>query len=152
MQRDPDEVFRFLWENRKLLALDDEAFTRVLSVRPVLRVAPDGFFLRETVAEYVQLVDLPARDLERRKIEKPAGMKPDERVRLQGAGALVFDEYGGLKYHVENPIADRARQAARLAHLWRAGFYRARRPARRFATLHRAAISGRARRADGEEW
>jgi hypothetical protein len=118
----------------------------------VLRVAPDGFFLRETVAEYVQLVDLPARELERRKLEKPPGMRPDERVRLQGAGALVFDEYGALKYHVANPISDRARQAARIGHLWRSGAFRDRREPRAFATLHRAAHWPLARPLDGEEW
>src|SRR5262249_17525797 len=37
MLRDPDEVFRFVWENRKLLGLFAGAYSRVLSVRPCLR-------------------------------------------------------------------------------------------------------------------
>ena len=43
LTRDPDEVFRFIWENRHALGLSEGAYTRVLSVRPCLRVAPDGF-------------------------------------------------------------------------------------------------------------
>src|SRR5262249_16697102 len=50
LTRDREEVFRFIWQNRRALGLVDGVFTRVLSVRPCLRVAPDGFFLRETVA------------------------------------------------------------------------------------------------------
>ena len=34
IQRDPDEVFRFLWENRKVLGLCEEAYTRVAAVGP----------------------------------------------------------------------------------------------------------------------
>ena len=49
MKTDPDEVFRFLWENREQFRLNDQAFTRVLSVRPVVRTGRDGFLLRETV-------------------------------------------------------------------------------------------------------
>src|SRR5690606_27434953 len=31
MQRDPEEVFRFIWENRKRLELYEDAYSRVLS-------------------------------------------------------------------------------------------------------------------------
>jgi hypothetical protein len=49
--RDPEEMFHFVWENRRRLSSHSEAFTRVTSVRPALRIAPDGFALRETIAE-----------------------------------------------------------------------------------------------------
>jgi hypothetical protein len=63
MRSDPDEVFRFLWENRTVLKLREEAYTLVLSVRPCLRVAIDGFTLRETVAEYYQVANLTLEEL-----------------------------------------------------------------------------------------
>src|SRR4030095_8849001 len=66
LQRDPDEVFRFICENWKTLGLYKEAYTRVLSVRPCLRIGPDGFALRETVAEYMQIIDLEAADVQKR--------------------------------------------------------------------------------------
>jgi hypothetical protein len=63
MLRDPEEVFRFIWENRQALHLYDGAYTRVQSVRPCLRIAEDGFALRETVAEYLQILRLTAKEI-----------------------------------------------------------------------------------------
>ena len=40
MLRDPDEMFRFIWENRKDLGLEENAYTRVISVRPSVRTNP----------------------------------------------------------------------------------------------------------------
>ena len=74
MQGDPDEVFRFVWENRKALQLYDNAYSRVLSVRPCLRIGPDGFALRETVAEYLQIIDLQASELKRLQVAVPEDM------------------------------------------------------------------------------
>lgn len=71
MRSDPDEVFRFLWENRVTLKLSEEAYTRVLSVRPCVRVGIDGFTLRETVAEYYQVANLTAAELRALKIQVP---------------------------------------------------------------------------------
>src|SRR5581483_4842578 len=71
MQRDPDEVFRFIWENRKVLDLFEDAYSHVLSVRPCMRVAPDGFVLRETVAEYMQMITLAASELRSLGITAP---------------------------------------------------------------------------------
>ena len=119
LQRDPDEVFRFLWENRASLALHDQAETRVQSVRPVLRMGDDGFFLRETVAEYVQRITMKASDLARWKVRPPQGMPPSQTVTLFGGGALVFDQFGRLKFHVRNRIDNSDRQTARLDYLWR---------------------------------
>src|SRR6185369_13474720 len=83
LQRDPDEVFRFVWENRNKdgLNLYENAYSRVLSVRPCLRVGPDGFALRETVAEYMQIIDLQASELSRLKIKVPDGMPKTQEVR-----------------------------------------------------------------------
>jgi hypothetical protein len=73
MRSDKDEVFRFLWENRKPLEVElrKGAFTEVLSVRPCVRVGPDGFTLRETVAEYYQVARLTPAELERADIPVP---------------------------------------------------------------------------------
>ena len=53
LQRDRDEVFRFIWDNRSALGLCNEAYTEVAAVRPCLRVgrrrlyaAGDGCRLR----------------------------------------------------------------------------------------------------------
>lgn len=138
MQRDPDEVFRFLWENRKRLGLCEDAYSRVISVRPCTRVAPDGFLLRETVAEYIQILKLEARELKRTGIQKPPGMPDGTPVTLYGGGALIFDEYGRLKYHVRNKILNADKQSRRLKHLWEYGYFGKGAPAlRRISFLHR---------------
>lgn len=108
MQRDRDEVFRFVWENRKALGLRSDAYTEVQSVRPCVRVGDDGFVLRETVAEYVQILRLPASELEDSGTKlPPAELLPrDREVFLHGGGTLIFDEYGRLKYHIYNHLCD----------------------------------------------
>jgi len=125
MMRDPDEVFRFIWENRQELKLEEHAYTKVTSVRPCLRVAPDGFALRETVAEYIQMVTLQAQELQffDPPIGKPEGMSADEEVILYGGGALIFDEYGRLKYQVFNRINNSSLQTPRLKYLWKYGYF-----------------------------
>ena len=64
MQSDPEEIFRFLWENRTVLDVTDEVFTQVISVRPCMRMAPDGVPVQETIAEYLQVADLRADELQ----------------------------------------------------------------------------------------
>jgi hypothetical protein len=139
MLRDPEEVFRFIWENRKVLNVDPRGYTQVISVRPSIRQGPDGFTLRETVCEYIQVAELFAAELESvLKIERPAGMGSQQRVTAYGGAVLVFDQYGSIKYHIEQPLADAARQSKRLDYLWRTGALeqpaRARNP---FSDLHR---------------
>ena len=75
MRSDKDEVFRFLWENRKPLEVElrKGAYSEVLSVRPCVRVGPDGFTLRETVAEYYQVARLTPAELQRAGITVPKG-------------------------------------------------------------------------------
>ena len=61
---------------------------------------------------------------------------------LYGGGALIFDEYGRLKYHVHNDVFGKKRQAERLRYLWETGQLEAGsegarfRPAR-LSTIHR---------------
>ena len=126
MMRDPDEVFRFVWENREKLKLHEQAYTRVISVRPCLRIGPDGFTLRETVAEYIQMITLQAQELQQYfdpPISKPDGLAPDRELTIYGGGALIFDEYGRLKYHVFNRIGNASKQSPRLKYLWRSGYF-----------------------------
>jgi hypothetical protein len=119
IRHDPDEVFRFLWANRRALGLCGDAYTRVLSVRPCQRTGADGFVLRETVAEYVQRIDLQAGELKRVGIQAPRGMPREQEVTLYGGGVLILDEYGRLKFHVRNKILNFERQTRRLRYLWR---------------------------------
>jgi len=123
MQQDADEVFRFVWENRELLKLDPNAYTRVLSVRPCQRVGPDGFVLRETVAEYVQILTVKAKELKGLGIRKPTDMDDEQEVRLFGGGTLIFSEYGRLKFHIRNRVRNAAAQSERLSYLWRFGHF-----------------------------
>lgn len=159
MTRDPDEVFRFVWENRDTIGLSEGAFTRILSVRPCLRVAPDdGFPLRETVAECMQQLRITAGELTTFGITKPPEMPDDLEVSLEGGFTLIFDEYGDLKFAIAKRLFDKKRpevqkrQSRRVADLWRYGHYR--RGAsltRRFSTMHRLRSLGTAR-IFGEEW
>lgn len=151
MQRDPDEVFRFVWENRRALKLNEDAYSRVLSVRPCLRIGPDGFALRETVAEYLQQIKLSAAELKNLKIGVPDDMAKDLEITLFGGGALIFDEYGRLKFHVRTRVNDAERQTQRLKYLWDYGFIKNGPAAFRFSSLHRQRMISLPNRAS-EEW
>ncbi len=137
LRSDPEELFRFLWENRDAFRLHDEAHTRVLSVRPCVRTGRDGFTLRETVVEYHQTLKLSARELNTLRITKPEGMPDDTTVTLYGGNAVIFDEYGHVKYNIGKSILDAKRQTARLDYLWRQGaFDPGATKARAFSRLH----------------
>jgi hypothetical protein len=71
MRTDKDEVFRFLWENRKALEVRSGAYTEVLSVRPCTRIGLDGFTVRETIAEYYQVARLTVAELATKGIDVP---------------------------------------------------------------------------------
>ena len=122
LQRDATTAFRFVWENRDLLGIFPDAFTRVTSVRPVLRVSKDGTVLRETVAEYVQTLGVFSPELKSLGIRKPDGMRRSRMIRLYGGGALIFGEYGQLKFHIGTGVTSK-RQTARLQSLWDNGFF-----------------------------
>ncbi len=148
LTRDPDEMFRFIWENRKELGLDDDAYTRVLSVRPCVRINPDdGFVLRETMAEYLQILNVAADELYHFGIKAPLDMLrrfKDRSVAIYGGGALIFDEFGQVKFHIRNRILNPDRQTRRLKYLWKYGFFDAPQAVaqeesyseRRFAQMH----------------
>jgi hypothetical protein len=133
LQSNADEVFRFVWENREALELYPGAYCRVHSVRPCVRHAQDGFFLKETVAEYTEILTLEARELGKVKviangkrgpshIEAPEGLAPDALVRLFGGGTLIFDEFGQLKFHIKNWVNSPA-QTRRLEWLAQSGHF-----------------------------
>ncbi len=136
---EPHEVFRFIWDNRKKLNIDDRAYTKVQFVRPSLRVAPDGFVLRETVAEYVQIATVKSQELQQLypPIGKPARMPRNLDIEIFGGGTLIFDEYGRLKYHIANRIFSQTLQADRIDYLWKYGHFRDYRKVRNvFSRMH----------------
>ncbi|BDC49157.1 hypothetical protein F183_A14730 [Bryobacterales bacterium F-183] len=106
MQRDEDEVFRFIWENRTELKLNLEAYTKVISVRPCIRQSTDGFILRETVAEYVQIVNVTVAELSAALGHPIPDRRDEDQIRLYGGGTLIFNEFGRLKHHAQNPVPD----------------------------------------------
>jgi hypothetical protein len=152
MQRDRDEVFHFIWENRAALNLDNEAFTRVTSVRPCTRVGEDGFVLHETICEYLQILEPFAAELAALEVDVPEGMPSEQKVKLFGAGILLFDEYGRLKFHVCNPISSE-RQEKRIKYMWKYGFFRRGAASRLlFSGLHRRRAAGVSDTSREEEW
>ncbi len=127
MRWDRESMFEFIWKHQRALGLQRETYTHVKSVRPVWRVGPDGFILRETVAEYYQLIQgVTLGELRTlSKIKTPRFLKGSRDTSsplfdLVGGGALVFDEFGNLKYHIYEPVAGRD-QTARLQSMWEDG-------------------------------
>lgn len=100
MLRDPEEVFRFIWENQAVLNVDSRGYTEVISVRPSIRQGPDGFMLRETVCEYIQVAELFAAELESvLRIKRPAGMSSQQRLTAYGGAVLSDEEMSVLMRH-----------------------------------------------------
>lgn len=155
MRTDKDEVFHFLWDNRKALRLRPGAYTEVLSVRPCMRVGVDGFTVRETVAEYYQVARLTPSELKQKGIALPASYlaelakqraeRQERRAGSLGGGddAEAPDEpdtepvtpvYGGgvLIFDEYGKLKYHVhndvfgrRQSKRLEHLWASGSLRA---------------------------
>lgn len=140
MLYDKEEVFRFVWENRRALGLDDRGYLRICSVRPSTRTGPDGFSLRETVCEYLQVFDIFGAEAKATLgMERPQGMPSTQRITAYGGGIIIFDQFGRIKYHIEHRLDDTARQAARLEYLWRTGQLNAQQDGRnQFSNLHRS--------------
>lgn len=128
--RDPIEIFRFLWDNRFKLKIESEldyqskAYMKVQSVRPCIRIGPDGFTVRETVAEYVQMSTLRFDELSEVGITGVrADIPPEQEITLYGSGTFIFDEYGQLKYHIKNSVFSQTNQKPRIEYMWESGYY-----------------------------
>jgi hypothetical protein len=151
LQSDPSTLFRFLWENRDRLGIDPDAFTRVTSVRPSVRVGSDGFVLRETVVEYLQTMRVVAKDLDGLGIKRPKGLSKQTYLPLYGGGTLIFNEFGRVKFHIGTGVRSK-RQSARLQSLYNRGaFNRDAGERTHFAALHRRRMLGGAGNAQ-EQW
>lgn len=142
MLRDREEVFRFIWENRDALDIGKVGSIEVQSVRPSIRIAPDGFVLRETIAEYVQNLTVTASELRTNyQIPVPSSVPGWRSIRILAGGTVIFDEYGQVKYqiahHLANTKADRDWQAKRIAYLLGRGLLDSPPDERgRFAAMH----------------
>ena len=153
MLREPDEVFWFVWENRKALGIHEGAFGRILSVRPCQRIASDGFSLRETVAEFYQVIRISAAELGRMGLKAPEGMPESEIIPIYGGNTIVFDEYGQPKYNIHNSITNPARQQRRLDYLWKYGHFSRKATSQKFANMHlRRAMAASIEPDDREAW
>jgi hypothetical protein len=141
--RDRDEVFRFIWDNREALKLDERAYAQVESVRPCLRIGPDGFAVRETVAEYVEMVTLRADELSNFNISPPEDMPNNQEVTLYGGGTLIFDEYGRLKFQIRRRVFSE-NQTEKLQELWDNGYFSTDRSLRKtaFSQMHKQRSTG----------
>ena len=114
MTRSPDELFRFLWENRLELGISERAYTEVLSIDPSVRQGPDGIALHETVCQYAQRVDIFGSEFKSLLgAQRPADMRTTDRFTAYGGGVVILDQYGQVKYHIVNKLMDGARQRAR---------------------------------------
>lgn len=143
MTRSPDELFRFLWENRKALGLSERAYSEVLSIDASSRAGPDGIAVHETVCQYVQRLDLFGAEFKALLgAERPEGMSSRTRVTAYGGGVVILDQYGQVKYHIANPIMDGARQARRAAYLMDRGQLAAADRRLRFGLAHQTRLGG----------
>ncbi|MBA2717937.1 MAG: hypothetical protein H0U52_01665 [Chloroflexi bacterium] len=129
LRSDPDEAFRFVWENVGLLSVDQRFYLNIENVRPSVRVGPRGFVVAETVVDYVQELILSAAEFnaicasEAPAIKAPSSIPSGTQLKLWGGGTIIFDEFGALKYQHAKPLADWRRQAARLAYLVDRGWW-----------------------------
>ena len=166
LRSDPDEAARFVWENAAFLSIDTSHYLAVENVRPCVRVGPRGFMVAETVVDYVQelsgtageITEIARADQRNRRNEPrfsiPPEIPPTTRIKIWGGGTIVFDEFGGAKYHAAKPLKDWGRQQRRLQYLvdrglWdtkgRLGFSLGVPSGQQFALYHGAT-------AGGEDW
>ncbi len=124
MRSDADEVFRFLWHNARQLDLNTSYYTHVEAVRPSQRVGPDGLVVTESVASYVQMLQLTAGEFQQLAgLKLPDGIAAETPLQIFGGGTLVFDQFGRAKLHIHKPLDDWCRQFRRLDYLHHAGLY-----------------------------
>lgn len=129
LKNQPDEIFRFLWENAELFQLPNGYYTSVDDVQPSVHVGIDGFIVREVVVSYSQQLETSAREMEAvardnpgiGKLVLPAGLDAETPVQIRGCGMVIFDQFGRPKYHQRKALFDWTRQSRRLAYLVRNG-------------------------------
>lgn len=161
LRSDPSEAFRFLWENAAFLKIASQYYVHVENVRPSVRVGPRGFVVAETVVDYVEELILSRADLDQLatksvpSFRSPAELPEDTQVKIWGGGTVIFDEFGGLKFHLHKPLEDWDRQRRRLEFLVRQGMWDTRGRlgfssgtslGQRFAEFHQSASNL------GEQW
>jgi hypothetical protein len=135
LRSDPDEAFRFVWENAQFLGIDPAYFIQVENVRPCVRVGPRGFTVAETVVDYIQELIATRQELEDIAHvsqvalgQPPTFTAPPEipattKLKIWGGGTIVFDEFGGAKCHASKPLKDWGRQQRRLEYLVSRGLW-----------------------------
>jgi hypothetical protein len=123
LRSDPNEVFRFIWQNSELLGIERDYYLRVEAVRPSVRVGPDGMVVNETVADYLQTLNLNVEEARRFGVVVPPDISGDLQLQFWGGGTLIFDQFGRAKLHQQKPLADWDRQTRRLDYLLRHGFF-----------------------------
>lgn len=122
LRSDRDEVFRFLWQNARRLDVSTDYYTVIESVLPTQRIGPDGLIVPESVATYVQMADMTAREFtDESGLQLSPVIDPQTPVQLFGGGTLIFDQFGRLKLHIHKRLDDWRRQQRRLDHLARTG-------------------------------
>ncbi len=112
LRSDPNEAYRFIWDNREALGLDPEAYTEITSLRIITRHSVDGFDVKETIIEYLQLLDFKPDESEKYiGVQLPTDLKDQLRnIRIHGGGVIILDEFAHVKFHVYNSISDKAKQ------------------------------------------
>ena len=115
------------------LGISRDFHTRIESILPSTRVGPDGFIVNETVASYIQYVEGTLRELlalSRQKTERstgsldlPDGVSLNTKMRMYGAGAIIFDQFGRAKYHQIKPLENWDRQSLRLRQMHELGYF-----------------------------
>jgi hypothetical protein len=101
----------------------------VENVRPSVRVGPRGFVVGETVVDYIQELILSGAELEQLALADdptftlPAAIPQTTQLKLWGGGTVIFDEFGGVKYHQTKQLIDWSRQQRRLEFLVRQGLW-----------------------------
>jgi hypothetical protein len=124
------EAYRFLWQNLDALELKPDWYLEVESLRPALRVGPDGLVVQEVICDYSQVLELSAgqaRGLAERESELTLpgndALPDDVPLQLWGGGTLIFDQFGRAKLHQRKPLNDWVRQSERLGYLVRKGLF-----------------------------
>lgn len=124
------EAYRFIWQNLDALGLKPDWYLEVESLRPAVRLGPDGLLVQEVICDYSQVFELTAGQARQFARRHQDLVLPDERalpstVRMQfwGGGTLIFDQFGRAKFHQRKDLDDWTRQTRRLEYLLRKGLF-----------------------------